>query len=315
MDPGPRMNPIAHLRRLWGPWWPLVALPLLLIVFWAAIDDLRIEHVVSIAAIMALAVFNAASRDLLVAVLPGIAIALGYDLIRHPRPLFVTPERVIGCEIQSLEQALFGFGTGRAPADWFVDFNAPWADLFFAIPYTLFWPVVVLYALVLFFRDRALLARFLWVLALVHFAAFVIWLVWPVAPPWYLREHGCTIDPGAAPSAAALLRIDAMLGIGYFHEFYSRAPTVFGAMPSLHVSFPAVAAITAWGIAGRGWRIVLAGLTVWMVAASVYLDHHWLLDGLVTLLITGCVHLLCLRFWPSYARGWSGRWGFGGAGR
>lgn len=294
------MGPIRHMRQLWGPFWFLALSPLWFLLFLVSIGDARPEHYIITALLTGLAVGTVATRSLLLAAAPGIAIAFGYEVIRYLRPLFVTADRVLGCEVRAAEQALFGFGTGGTPADLFSVYNSAAADLFFALPYTLFWAVVVVYAGVLFFRNRAGMQRYLWVLALTHAVAFVIWMLLPVAPPWYVRAYGCLIDPEARPAAAALARIDARFGITYFAEFYSRAPTVFGAMPSLHVSFPAAALAAAWHSARAPERVVHLGLTVWMLVASVYLDHHWLLDGVLTLLIVATVYAVLRRFWPGF---------------
>lgn len=260
----------------------------------------RVEHWVAIAGITVLAVVNQHSRDLLIAVLPGIAIALGYESVRWLRPLFLTEDRVLACGLHRADAALFGFGSGLAPPDLFATWHSWPADLFFAFPYTVFWVAVMLWSVWLFFTNRAMLRRFLWTLALVHLAAFVVWLVLPAAPPWYVRLHGCQIDLNAAPSPAALARLDAGFGIGYFQSFYSRAPTVFGAMPSLHVAFPTVAMVTGWPVFSRAGRVLAVSLVVWMLAASVYLDHHWLMDGVLSVVLTASVHAALTRFWPAY---------------
>lgn len=290
----------GYLRTLWGPAWPLVFAPLGLLGLMVALDEARIEHHVVMVSITALAVAGRVGRDLLLAVVPGIAIAVGYEVVRYLRPLFVTPDRVWACEFDALDSALFGFRTGQTPADVFATLNAPLADLFFAIPYTTHWMVTMVYCGLLFLISRGRLRRFLWTLAAVHLAGFVLWMTIPVAPPWYVRAEGCAIDIAAAPSAAALARLDALYGITYFHDFYSRAPTVFGAFPSLHVVFPAAAMISGWQWSGTTGRVVTATMTLWMVVASVYLDHHWLVDGLATLVLTAAAHLALMRLWPGY---------------
>lgn len=294
--------PLRNLHRLWGPYWPLALSPLWFLLFLIVSGDARAEHYIIIAPLTALAMGTPGSRRLLIAATPGIGIAFGYELIRYLRPLFVTGDRILGCEVQALEQALLGFGTGLTPADVFTLYNSPAADLFFALPYTLFWGAVVVYAIALFFLHRARMHRYLWILALTHAVAFVIWLWLPVAPPWYIREYGCQIDPAARPGAAALMRLDARFGISYFHDFYSRAPTVFGALPSLHVAFPAAALAATWRSAGAPERALHLWLTLWMLAASVYLDHHWLVDGLLTLFIIAVIYALLRLFWPGFDR-------------
>jgi inositol phosphorylceramide synthase catalytic subunit len=293
---------IRHIHALWGQFWPLVTLPLVVLAGYVVLGEARIEHVLILPAITLLAVATRLTRDLILSVIPGIAILVGYEAVRVLRPFFVTTDRVFGCEFQRLDAALFGFGSGQTPADLFTRYNSTAADLFFALPYTLFWGVVVLWCGVLFMISRGRLRRYLWVLALVHLVAFVIWMAVPAAPPWYVRSYGCGIDIAAPPEAAALSRLDTLFGIGYFEAFYSRAPSVFGAFPSLHVSFPAVAMVTGWRWFGATGRAVTVALTVWMIAASVYLDHHWLVDGLATLALVGMIHVLLNWVWPNYSR-------------
>lgn len=291
---------IAHLRGNWGGYWPLTLLPPIFLMVLVLRAEARPEHWIAVGVITAAALKGGRARDLLLAVLPGIAIVFGYEMVRYLRPIFVTPERVLACQMHRWDAQAFGFGTGAAPADWFLNWHSPVADLVFALPYTLFWGVVVIWALVLFFTHRPLLRRFLWTLAVVHLLAFVIWLAFPAAPPWYVHSVGCQIDTAVLPSPAALGRLDDRFGIGYFHAFYSRAPTVFGAMPSLHVAFPTVAAVTGWRVFSRAGRIISASLVLWMLAASVYLDHHWLWDGVVSIALVVMVHGALVRFWPAY---------------
>jgi membrane-associated phospholipid phosphatase len=114
-----------------------------------------------------------------------------------------------------------------------------------------------------------------------------MWLAVPAAPPWYIREYGCGIDLAVAPSPAGLLRVDALLGIDYFAAFYSRAASVFGALPSMHCAYPLLGLLTARRAATwRTWPIHV-GYTLLMFGASVYLDHHWIVDGLAGWMIAG----------------------------
>jgi membrane-associated phospholipid phosphatase len=109
--------------------------------------------------------------------------------------------------------------------------------------------------------------------------SFAMWLSVPAAPPWYLRAHGCNIDLSTLPSPAALSRVDELLGINYFHMFYSRAASVFGALPSMHCAYPMLGLLTAWRVASWKTRPLHILYALTMVCAAVYLDHHWLIDA------------------------------------
>src|SRR5260370_17040837 len=81
----------------------------------------------------------------------------------------------------------------------------------------------------------------------------------------------------ARSSAAGCARFDALLGIDYFSSFYSRNPNVFGAMPSLHVTYPLTVVWYTWD-RGWAWRIAAIGFALLVSFAAVYLAHHYLID-------------------------------------
>jgi len=152
------------------------------------------------------------------------------------------------------------------------------ADLLAAVPYAAFIYVALGYAIRLWFRDRAKMRRFLWAFALANGISFVTWLVLPAAPPWYIQAHGCAIDLAALPSPAGLGRVDELLGFAYFGHFYSRAASVFGALPSMHCAYPVLGLLTAWRGARLWTRVLHVGYALWMATAAMYLEHHWLID-------------------------------------
>lgn len=272
---------IRHLRALWGPSWPVVSVPLVVALVLAGMGGLRSEIVIVLTLVTILAMATPRSKAFLVTAAPGLGIAVGYEAIRYVRPLFVTAERVLGCELREWELRLVSLDGDTTAADYFNVVHTPLLDLVFAIPYVGFWGIAIVYCTALFFINVERANHYLRVLALTHAIAFVIWLAVPAAPPWYIRTFGCEIDIDALPNAAALLRVDQLLGISYFETFYSRAPTVFGALPSLHCAFAAVGLVTAWRDGGWLERSAHIGYTLWMVLASAYLDHHWLLDGML----------------------------------
>ncbi|MGH6979820.1 MAG: phosphatase PAP2 family protein, partial [Stellaceae bacterium] len=262
----------------------------------AATGDLRPEHLVAAAAVPILRFASKLTKRLVVTIWPMLLMALGYDAMRYARPFFDMPSRVLGCEVRGIDLTLFGVGPDMTVSDYFAIHHAPVFDLYFAIPYAGFFIFAIGYGAYLFFADPPRLRRFVWTVALVYLIAFATWLIMPVAPPWYLREHGCAILAGAVPSAAGLLRVDQYLGIHYFREFYARAPDVFAAIPSLHCAFPMFGVATAWRVATwRTWPIHLLYVAT-MFTASVYLGHHWIVDGLAGWLAVLVAVLIVDRF-------------------
>lgn len=136
-----------------------------------------------------------------------------------------------------------------------------------------------------FVRDRERFDAFAWAFFVAVLSGAVMYMLLPVAPPWYILEHGLgPADPHALSSAAGCARFDAFFGIHYFEAFYSRNPSVFGAMPSLHVTYPFLVTLFTWGRGWR-WRLPTLAFTVLMSFAAVYLAHHWVLDVLAGLAV------------------------------
>jgi len=271
---------LAHVAALWGRRWFLPLLPTLYAVVMLAIGDLRPEHIAIALAAVLTGFIGPRTREFFIDATPFMVVGYGYDLVRYARPYFVTPERVLGCGLRQAELALFSASPGVTLQDWsHLHHNAAF-DLLFAVPYTVFVYVAMLYAVYLFFADRPRMRRFSWAFAIGNYISFTTWLLLPAAPPWYLRAHGCVIDPSVLPSPAALSRVDHLLGIGYFAGFYSRAASVFGALPSMHCAYPLLGLLTAWRAASWRTRPIHIVYTVVMACAAVYLDHHWVIDVL-----------------------------------
>jgi membrane-associated phospholipid phosphatase len=254
--------------------------PLAYILVVAAIGDFRPEHGLIVALVCALAYATQRTKQFFLSASPYLITGIAYDALRYPRAAVVTSSQVLGCGLRSAEARLFGVGPDTTLQDWFAVNNLPALDLFCAVPYFAFAYVVLGYASYLYFVDRARMHHFLWAYAIANFIAFACWIVLPAAPPWYLRAHGCAIDLSSAPSPAALVRVDALLGISYFSGFYSRANSVFGAIPSMHCAFPLLGLLTAWKHISWRTRPIHIAYTLAMAFSAVYLDHHWVIDVL-----------------------------------
>lgn len=271
---------LRALRELWGPWWPLPLVPAVYSLAMLGIGDLRPEHVVFAVGCVALGYAGPRSKRFLSDVLPYVFVGLGYDSMRYVLRATLARERVLGCELRNAELSFFGVGPNTTLQDVFVTLNSPAFDLLFAVPYAIFAYVALAYATYLYFADRARMRHYLWSFAIANYLSFALWVLIPAAPPWYLRAHGCAIDLATLPSPAALARVDALLGVAYFDAFYSRTSQVFGAMPSMHCAYPLIGLLTAWRAASWRTRPLHLLYVAMMFAASVYLDHHWVLDGL-----------------------------------
>ncbi len=280
---------------------PAVAVIYCLLV--TSLDGPRLLPCAFGAASLLLLGMNARVRSLVRSITPYLLFVLAYDAVRYGRQFLFSAERTNSCAMQVLDRRLFGFGTGVSPSEFVASHHAPFLDLFFAIPYFIFVYLVLGYALYLFRTDRPRMERYLWAFAVTNALGFCLWFALPTAPPWYVASHGCLVDAAAAPSAGALTRVDQLLGIGYFHFFYGRSVYVFGAMPSLHCAYPMVGLLTAWPHVKTSGRLAHILYATSMFLASVYLLHHWVVDGLVGFVVAALSVALVSRLLPDRSEG------------
>jgi len=109
--------------------------------------------------------------------------------------------------------------------------------------------------------------------------AFVTYLFWPSAPPWYQFRA----SSGGEEVVHKILNetVDKLWGPNYWvSPLYTHLnPNQFAAFPSLHAAFPALAALYAW----RRYRwlsIALIGWTLAVALSIVYLGEHYVVDAL-----------------------------------
>jgi hypothetical protein len=244
-------------------------------------SDLRFEHGLVIAVVTALAVAGPRSKELLRGIYPLGLVFILYDGMRPFQTLGLTESRVLSCELRAFEARLFGWG-GQTLHDYWQAHPSTVLDLFCAVPYGTFIIWSALGGLYLFVKDRPAMRRFMWGFLLLNAAGFVTYHLLPAAPPWYYHAHGCAVDLSTkATEGPALARVDALLGVRYFHGMYSKASSVFGALPSLHCAYPLLLVLEGWRAFGTTLRIATVGYYVAMVFSAVYLDHHWVMDALL----------------------------------
>ena len=168
-------------------------------------------------------------------------------------------------------------------------------DLIAMFLYFMHFPLPILVGFVFWLNSREHYRRFIAALLLMCFLAFVTYLFWPSAPPWWqVKDVYKVID-----RTVQLLWGNQYFVSGIYHSFN---PNRFAAFPSLHAAFPALAAVYAW----RRYRPLSIVLIVWSIAvllAIVYLGEHYVVDALAgyayvaaaTLLVEGFLRLRARR--------------------
>jgi membrane-associated phospholipid phosphatase len=140
-------------------------------------------------------------------------------------------------------------------------------------------PIVV--GFVFWVTDRGYYWRFIAALLLMCFLAFVTYLFWPSAPPWYQLQ-----DALGNPEVVKIndQTVKSLWGFTAVSPIYhSFNPNKFAAFPSLHAAFPMLATVYAW----QRYRLLALGLFLWTIAvivSIVYLGEHYVVDALVSIL-------------------------------
>jgi membrane-associated phospholipid phosphatase len=265
-------------RRLWPP-----ALGAAYVAAIAALGGLRADHVL-LGSLGLLDAYNLRTRLFLRTFLPFIATGAIYDSLRYYLAAG-TAGRIHVAGPYELDRAWFGFG-GHTLNEVFQVHHWAIADLVAGCAYLVYVVEYLAMAMLVFFAGRVARAHtFARCFLAVNAMGFATYFVYPAAPPWYVSAHGLGPADGlVAPSAAAASRFDALVGTPLFEDVYRKSIEVFGAIPSLHVAYPLIAAVLAFHTHELRWaRWPAVGYAALMAFSAVYLQHHYVIDVVIGL--------------------------------
>jgi len=184
-------------------------------------------------------------------------------------------------DLYDFEKSLFGFEYhGKI-----ISFNEYWLlnhnkflDVLCGLFYLMWIPVPLGFAIYLFYKKRSHFYFFALTFFLVNLLGFIVYYTYPAAPPWYVQNMGFTLDTAVKGNTAGLARFDSFFNINLFGDMYKKSSNVFGAMPSLHCSYPVI--VLYFGLRNRLGLInilfFLIMIGIWF--SSVYTSHHYVLD-------------------------------------
>ena len=288
----------ARARALWERGSFLPALPWIGYAALVAVIDRPRWDIFFVAALATTAAYGGARvRRFYRAAIPAITLFVLYDALRYLWPVSVSASRVLGCELRDVELVFFGVGVGNmivTPNEWLAGLANPTLDLLCALPYGAYLGIMAAQYTHLCVKKPDAARRFAQLALGTHVVGFATYLLLPAAPPWYVATHGCAIDLAAHGSPAALTRVDAWLGHGYFASLYGHGAVVFGALPSLHVTYPLYGLITTFRTASAPSRALQIAYALVMPFAAVYLGHHYVIDVVLGLAYVAIVYGLSL---------------------
>lgn len=213
--------------------------------------------------------------------IPFIALFFAYELMRGYADKFgqaihvtdiISIERIIGLGglPTTFLQQLLHSGPASSPD------NLATISVVF---YFLHFPLPLAIGFLLWIHQRRIYYDYVGALILLSMAAFVTYLILPVAPPWWAAQHGYVTDVLHLRDTGFKSLAD-MFGIGqYFYSYsvYSISSNDVAAFPSLHAAYPFLAFLFARRAFGKaGWLMAIYTACIWF--AIVYLGEHWVFD-------------------------------------
>jgi hypothetical protein len=188
------------------------------------------------------------------------------------------------------EARLFGIHTAEGvltPNEYFQRHSIVLADVLAGLFYLCWIPVPLGFAAYLFFRNRRSFLYFSLTFLLTNLLGFVIYYLYPAAPPWYVQEYGFDFIAGTRGNTAGLIRFDHFFNVTIFQSLYTKGSNVFAAMPSLHSAYPLLVLYHSWRNNMGFMKIVFAVITGGIWFAAVYTSHHYILDVLAGITVAG----------------------------
>lgn len=195
-------------------------------------------------------------------------------------------------DLYNAEKKCFGVQQGEVvltPNEYWSANHTTWLDVLTGFFYLSWVPVPLGFAAFLFFKNRKWFLQFSLTFLLVNIMGFVIYYVYPAAPPWYIQEYGFVFEAGTPGNTAGLSRFDAYFDVSIFKSLYEKSSNVFAAMPSLHSAYPLIVLYYGWKIRLKWINLIFATIMLGIWFSAVYTSHHYVLDVLAGMVcaITG----------------------------
>ena len=190
-------------------------------------------------------------------------------------------------------------GAGRTPTErlqaaWCGDPCGPgvpprWYDVVLTTVYMSHFLAGLTIAAVLWVRDRVAWVRWMRRYVTINFGALVIYILYPMAPPWMAAERGF-LPPDVHQITG---RGWADLGLGRLDASLQGVGNPVAAMPSLHAGMTVLIALYAIQRMRSRWRWLLLAYPVAMSTALVYYGEHYVVDVLAGALLAVLVLFGC----------------------
>ncbi len=257
----------------------------------------RSDHWVMLGLVVGLLIMHKETYKI-VLTLSGFAIFwILYDTLRlFPNYMFNTVHIL---EPYQWELSWFGVWDGDEKvvlSEWFTTRTSDILSVIAGVSYLLWMPAPMAYAIYLRYTDARRMVDFSYGFLLACIIGFVLYYLYPAAPPWYYIEYGVGTDFTVPGSEGLLADFDRIVGVPIFNGIYAKNGNVFCAIPSLHSAYPALCFLMTFRQRQYvlGGIFVIWGFGVWF--AAVYSQHHYVIDVLLGIICAVMAHYLMIYF-------------------
>jgi membrane-associated phospholipid phosphatase len=124
-------------------------------------------------------------------------------------------------------------------------------------------------------RARSRFTEYMRAFSFLNFFAIVVYVLLPVAPPWWISVNGF-----ARPTAELVSQTKMAAGMNgaLVQAMIRNAPQWFAAVPSLHGAYPVMLLLMALACRNRFLIPAIAFYCAAMWAATVVLNQHYIID-------------------------------------
>lgn len=179
------------------------------------------------------------------------------------------------------DKFLFGTLPTKTLQDWWWKGHVSWFDFAFYAPYMLHFISPFVLAVIIWRTRAHEYWRFVTAYIGISFFAFLIFLIFPAAPPWMASDMGL-IDPVARISSHVWFAI----GLHDFPSVYNEvAPNPVAAVPSLHAAYATLFAMFVLKLFGSKWRYFVVVYPILIYVGTVYQGEHYVIDEILGALL------------------------------
>ncbi len=185
-------------------------------------------------------------------------------------------------DLYDAEKSLFGIrynGELLTPNEYFEIKHTSFLDFLTGFFYLNWVPFPLGFAIWCLVKKKInLFIRFSYAFVFTNIIGFIVYYLYPAAPPWYVQQVGFEFIQNTSGSTAGLARFDELVNAPIFKSLYEKNSNVFAAMPSLHSAYPVILLYYGSKIKNSIFNIILIIFVLGIWFSAVYTNHHYILD-------------------------------------